>query len=46
MAELKLVLVGAGGVGKSAITINYVSNIWVCRLRVLIFYPLFVADFN
>jgi len=29
MAEIKLVLVGVGGVGKSAITITYVSNIWV-----------------
>lgn len=29
MSEIKLVLVGVGGVGKSAITITYVSNIWV-----------------
>jgi len=29
MAEIKLVLVGVGGVGKSAITITYVSNIWL-----------------
>eukprot|EP01088_Endostelium_zonatum_P000008 TRINITY_DN0_c1_g1_i2.p1 TRINITY_DN0_c1_g1~~TRINITY_DN0_c1_g1_i2.p1 ORF type:complete len:202 (+),score=55.88 TRINITY_DN0_c1_g1_i2:80-685(+) len=29
MGEIKLVLVGVGGVGKSAITITYVSNIWV-----------------
>jgi len=27
--EIKLVLVGVGGVGKSASTITYVSNIWV-----------------
>jgi len=29
MTEIKLVLVGVGGVGKSAATITYVSNIWV-----------------
>eukprot|EP00005_Dracoamoeba_jomungandri_P003581 CAMPEP_0174259354 /NCGR_PEP_ID=MMETSP0439-20130205/8183_1 /TAXON_ID=0 /ORGANISM="Stereomyxa ramosa, Strain Chinc5" /LENGTH=187 /DNA_ID=CAMNT_0015343199 /DNA_START=143 /DNA_END=706 /DNA_ORIENTATION=+ len=29
MTEIKLVLVGIGGVGKSASTITYVSNIWV-----------------
>jgi len=29
MGELKVVLVGVGGVGKSASTITYVSNIWI-----------------
>eukprot|EP01094_Clydonella_sp_ATCC50884_P003677 TRINITY_DN127_c0_g1_i4.p2 TRINITY_DN127_c0_g1~~TRINITY_DN127_c0_g1_i4.p2 ORF type:complete len:207 (+),score=104.54 TRINITY_DN127_c0_g1_i4:30-623(+) len=29
MAEIKIVLVGVGGVGKSAVTITYVSNVWV-----------------
>eukprot|EP00011_Vannellida_sp_DIVA3-517-6-12_P010126 CAMPEP_0114611720 /NCGR_PEP_ID=MMETSP0168-20121206/4261_1 /TAXON_ID=95228 ORGANISM="Vannella sp., Strain DIVA3 517/6/12" /NCGR_SAMPLE_ID=MMETSP0168 /ASSEMBLY_ACC=CAM_ASM_000044 /LENGTH=200 /DNA_ID=CAMNT_0001822701 /DNA_START=193 /DNA_END=795 /DNA_ORIENTATION=+ len=29
MSEIKLVLVGVGGVGKSALTITYVSNVWV-----------------
>eukprot|EP01098_Paradermamoeba_levis_P007392 TRINITY_DN304_c0_g1_i1.p1 TRINITY_DN304_c0_g1~~TRINITY_DN304_c0_g1_i1.p1 ORF type:complete len:200 (-),score=54.33 TRINITY_DN304_c0_g1_i1:499-1098(-) len=29
MSEIKLVLVGIGGVGKSALTISYVSNVWV-----------------
>lgn len=29
MGEVKLVLVGVGGVGKSALTISYVSNTWV-----------------
>jgi len=29
MTEIKLVLVGIGGVGKSALTISYVSNVWV-----------------
>eukprot|EP01087_Luapelamoeba_hula_P012782 TRINITY_DN3605_c0_g1_i1.p1 TRINITY_DN3605_c0_g1~~TRINITY_DN3605_c0_g1_i1.p1 ORF type:complete len:216 (-),score=48.21 TRINITY_DN3605_c0_g1_i1:160-807(-) len=29
MADIKIVLVGGGGVGKSALTITYVSNIWV-----------------
>lgn len=28
-SEIKLVLVGVGGVGKSAVTITYVSNVWV-----------------
>lgn len=27
--EVKLVLTGGGGVGKSCLTINYVSNVWV-----------------
>jgi GTPase KRas protein len=31
MAEIKIVLVGVGGVGKSASTITYVSNIWVAE---------------
>jgi len=29
MGEIKLVLVGVGGVGKSALAISYVSNTWV-----------------
>merc|ERR1712000_800927 len=29
MSEIKLVLVGVGGVGKSALTITFVSNVWV-----------------
>jgi len=29
MSEIKLVLVGVGGVGKSALTISFVSNVWV-----------------
>jgi hypothetical protein len=29
--EIKVVLVGVGGVGKSASTITYVSNIWVAE---------------
>eukprot|EP01104_Vermistella_antarctica_P004619 TRINITY_DN15039_c0_g1_i1.p2 TRINITY_DN15039_c0_g1~~TRINITY_DN15039_c0_g1_i1.p2 ORF type:complete len:202 (+),score=26.58 TRINITY_DN15039_c0_g1_i1:535-1140(+) len=28
-SEIKLVIVGLGGVGKSALTIAYVSNVWV-----------------
>jgi len=31
MAEIKLVLVGVGGVGKSALAISYVSNTWVAE---------------
>lgn len=41
MGELKVVLVGVGGVGKSASTITYVSNIWISDYgKLLLFSPL------
>ena len=33
MLEYKIVLLGSGGVGKSALTVQYVSEIFVDRVR-------------
>ncbi len=44
MGELKVVLVGVGGVGKSASTITYVSNIWISDYGKPL--PLFAPNFS
>ena len=33
MLEYKIVLLGSGGVGKSALTVQYVSEIFVDRVK-------------
>ena len=35
MLEYKIVLLGSGGVGKSALTVQYVSEIFVDRVRII-----------
>jgi len=37
MLEYKIVLLGSGGVGKSALTVQYVSEIFVDRVNFLLF---------